>query len=77
MFRFEGTIDEALARMCANGWTLVERMGRRGNRDDWIILQDRKGAWGLFSVMSGQTIDGNTETVLFLEKVVNQQGVLF
>lgn len=77
MMRVSGTIDDAINAMVKNGWMLLEKLGPRGNRDEWVIMQDVNGPLGLFSMMTGRTVDGNVETVVMFEKQVSRQGRLF
>lgn len=77
MMRVSGTIDDAINAMAQNGWMLLEKLGPRGNRDEWVIMQDINGLLGLYSMMTGRTVDGNVETVVMFEKQVSRQGRLF
>ena len=78
MFEFAGGIEEAIkAFLKAGDCKLVKKLPRKGNRDAFIIVQNKKCKWLMFSIMSGTTIDGLTNTVFMFEKIINTQGKLF
>ena len=78
MFEYAGGIEEAIeAFLKAGDCKLVKKLPQKGNKDAFIIVQNKKCNWLMFSIMSGITIDGLTNTVFMFEKIVNTQGRLF
>lgn len=71
-FRCDGGIEDAIETLKRRGLALVERLGRRGNRDEWLIVQDFKFQQALVSLMT----DDN-QTVICVERLVDPQGRLF
>ena len=70
--RVDGGIDAAIEALKKRELLVVERLGRRGNRDERMIVQDWKHHQALVSFMT----DG-TQTVVCFEKMVDPQGRLF
>ena len=77
MFSFGFGLEETVKALEEKGLKLVERLGAKGNRDEWIIVQDSKYNLALISLMTGKDIDGKIQTVAMLEKLIDPQGVLF
>lgn len=67
----KGNIDDMIAAFTHKNYKLVKRLGRDDAIDERIILQSKEGRFGKFSLVTGSNKEGETETIMFFDGVVD------
>ncbi len=59
-----------IAAFTNKNYSLVKRLGRDDAIDERIILKSREGRYGKFSLVTGSNRQGETETIMLFDGVV-------
>lgn len=70
MYRMKGSIDDMIAAFTHKNYKLVKRLGKDDAIDERIILKSREGRFGKFSLVTGRNKEGETETIMFFDGVI-------